>query len=172
MSFVNAEYLFELINQSKITLLGYTFKEERIKDEIISKVSHYELPEISSSFSIISYIRDSKIDSILDNKTEIPTHFLLDINNNFDRGEISSANRINNHLRRIADELVDTNFKLLITSPIYNKIGTDELNFSGGQRVLYMADFFGIIKKDSFKIMKNRYGDGGFIMTNIINRFL
>jgi hypothetical protein len=60
MSFVNAEYLFELINQSKITLLGYTFKEERIKDEIISKVSHYELPEINSSFSIISYIRDSK----------------------------------------------------------------------------------------------------------------
>ena len=52
MSFVNAEYLFELINQSKITLLGYTFKEERIKDEIISKVSHYELPEINSSFSM------------------------------------------------------------------------------------------------------------------------
>jgi hypothetical protein len=156
MSFVNAEYLFELINQSKITLLGYTFKEERIKDEIISKVSHYKLPEISSSFSIISYIRDSKIDSILDNKT--PTHFLLEINN-FDRGEISSANKINNHLRRIADELVDTNFKLLITSPLYNKIGTDELNFSGGQRVLYMADFVGIIKKDSVKIMKNRYSE-------------
>lgn len=157
MSFVNAEYLFELINQSKITLLGYTFKEERIKDEIISKVSHYELPEISSSFSIISYIRDSKIDSILDN--ELPTHFLLEINNNFDRGGISSANRINNYLRRIADELVDTNFKLLITSPIYNKIGTDELNFSSGQRILYMADFVGIIKKDSVKIMKNRYGE-------------
>ena len=25
------EYLFELINNSKISLLGYTFKEERIK---------------------------------------------------------------------------------------------------------------------------------------------
>lgn len=152
------EYLFELINQSNITLLGYTFKEERIKDEIISKVSHYELPEINSSFSMLSYIRDSKIDSILDNKTETPTHFLLDINNNFDRGEISSTNKINNALRRIADELVDTNFKLLITSPIYNKMGTDELNFKGGQTGLYMADFVGIIKQDSVKIMKNRYG--------------
>lgn len=46
------EYLFELINNSNISLLGYSYKDERIKDEIISKVSHYELPEIDSSFSM------------------------------------------------------------------------------------------------------------------------
>ena len=59
------EYLFELINNSKISLLGYTFKEERIKDELISKIPHIELQEVSSSFSILSYIRDSKIDTLL-----------------------------------------------------------------------------------------------------------
>jgi len=153
------EYLFELINKSNISLLGYTFKEERIKDEIISKVSHIELPEINSSFSMLSYIRDSKIDTILDNKTETPTHFLLDINNFMvGRGEISRANVINNALREIAMQLIDTNFKLLITCPIYNNAGNDEYNFSGGNTGLYMADFVGIIREDRVRIMKNRYG--------------
>jgi hypothetical protein len=145
------EYLFELINQSNISLLGYTFKEERIKDEIISKVSHIELPEINSSFSMLSYIRDSKIDSVLNNKTETPSHFLLDINNFMvGRGEKSRANVIKHALTRIAEELLDTNFKLLITCPIYN---------SGGNSGLYMADFVGIIREDRVRIMKNREGN-------------
>ncbi len=153
------EYLFELINQSNISLLGYTFKEERIKDEIISKVSHIELPEINSSFSMLSYIRDSKIDTILNNRTETPTHFLLDINNfMLGRGETSRVNVIKHVLTRIVEELIDTNFKLLITCPIYNKIGNDEYNFSGGITGLYMADFVGIIREDRVRIMKNREG--------------
>ena len=153
------EYLFELINQSNISLLGYTFKEERIKDEIISKVSHIELPEINSSFSMLSYIRDSKIDSVLNNKTETPSHFLLDINNFMvGRGELSRANVIKNALQRIVNELIDTNFKLLITCPIYTTAGNDEYNFSGGNTGLYMADFVGIIREDRVRIMKNREG--------------
>lgn len=153
------EYLFELINQSNISLLGYTFKQERIKDEIISKVSHYELPEINSSFSMLSYIRDCKINSILDNKTENPTHFLLDINNFMvGRGDISRANLIKKYLTKIAEELIDTNFKLLITCPIYNSIGEDEYNFIGGNTGLYIADFVGVIKQDRIRIMKLREG--------------
>ena len=153
------EYLFELINKSNISLLGYTFKEERIKDEIISQVSHIELPEINSSFSMRSYIRDCKINSILDNKTENPTHFLLDINNFMvGRGDISRANLIKKYLTKIAEELIDTNFKLLITCPIYNSIGEDEYNFIGGNTGLYIADFVGVIKQDRIRIMKLREG--------------
>jgi hypothetical protein len=140
------EYLFELINKSNISLLGYTTKEERIKDEIISKVSHIELPGINSSFSILSYIRDSKIDTILDNRKITPTHFLLDINS------------IDHSLKKIAVELIDTNFKLLITCPIYNSMGNNEYNFSGGNTGLYMADFVGIIRDSKIIIMKTRYG--------------
>lgn len=151
------EYIFELINNSNISLLGYSYKDERIKDEIISKVSHYELSEINSSFSILSYIRDSKIDSVLNNKTETPSHFLLDINNFMvGRGEFSRANVIKNSLQRISTELIDTNFKLLITCPIYNSVGNDEYNFSGGNSGLYMADFVGIIREDRVRIIKNR----------------
>jgi hypothetical protein len=153
------KYLFELINKSNISLLGYTFKEERIKDEIISKVSHIELPEINSSFSMLSYIRDSKIDSILGDDVKAPTHFLLDINNFMvGRGETSRTNVIKNSLQRIANELVDSNFKLLITCPIYTTTGNDEYNFSGGNTGLYMANFVGIIREDRVRVMKNREG--------------
>jgi hypothetical protein len=153
------EYLFELINNSKISLLGYTFKEERIKDELISRVPHIELQEVSSSFSMLSYIRDSKIDTLLNNKENI-NHFLFDINNFRvgTNGQISRSNMIQNTLKRIQKELFDTNFKLLITCPIYTQMGNDEYNFSSGQTGLYIADFVGIIKQDSIKIMKNRYG--------------
>ena len=150
------EYLFELINNSNISLLGYSYKDERIKDEIISKVSHYELPEIDSSFSMRSYIRDSKINSILDNESIKTTHYLLDISNL--RGDISRANLINNSLRRITDELIDTDYKLLITCPIYNSPieHGNEYIFSGGSKGLYIADFVGIIREDRVRIIKNR----------------
>ena len=159
------EYLFELINNSKISLLGYTFKEERIKDELISKIPHIELQEVSSSFSILSYIRDSKIDTLLNNKENI-NHFLFDINSFRvgTGGQISRSNMIQNTLKRIQQELFETNFKLLITCPIYNQMGNDEYNFSSGQTGLYIADFVGIIKEYSIKIMKNRYGSS---QTNI-----
>ena len=94
------------------------------------------------------------------NKTETPTHFLLDINNFMvGRGETSRVNVINNSLREIAMQLIDTNFKLLITCPIYNNAGNDEYNFSGGNTGLYMADFVGIIREDRVRIMKNRHGE-------------
>jgi hypothetical protein len=153
------EYLFELINNSNISLLGYSYKDERIKDEIISKVSHYELPEIDSSFSMRSYIRDSKINSILDNESIKTTHYLLDISNfMLRRGDISRANLIKNSLRRITDELIDTDYKLLITCPIYNSPieHGNEYIFSGGNYGLYIADFTGIIREDRIRIIKNK----------------
>ena len=52
------EYFFELIQQSNVSLLGYRFKQERLKDEIISKLPHLVVPEIDSSFSFKSFLRD------------------------------------------------------------------------------------------------------------------
>ena len=49
------EYFFELIQKSNISLLGYRFKQERLKDEIISKLPHLVVPEINSSFSFKSF---------------------------------------------------------------------------------------------------------------------
>ena len=49
------DYLFDLLKQSDISLLGYTFKQERLKDEIISKLPHVVNHEIYSSFYFKSF---------------------------------------------------------------------------------------------------------------------
>ena len=76
------DYLFDLLKQSDISLLGYTFKQERLKDEIISKLPHVVIPEIDSSFSFKSFLRDLKIDSILETGYSVrnPEYIVLDLN--------------------------------------------------------------------------------------------
>ena len=58
-------YFYKSIDNSDISLLGYNFKNERIKDEIISKISHYEIKKIDSSFSFKQLIRNQKLDELL-----------------------------------------------------------------------------------------------------------
>jgi hypothetical protein len=48
----NVEDLFNLINKSTITLVGYSLKNEMTKDELISNFNYVEIKEINSSFSI------------------------------------------------------------------------------------------------------------------------
>ena len=79
----NIEYFFELIQKSDISLLGYRFKQERLKDEIISKLPHLVVPEINSSFSFKSFLRDLKLQSILETSDTVnnPEYLVLDLNN-------------------------------------------------------------------------------------------
>ena len=76
------EYFFEIIQKSDISLLGYRFKQERLKDEIISKLPHLVVPEINSSFSFKSFLRDLKIKSILETGETVnnPEYLVLDLN--------------------------------------------------------------------------------------------
>ena len=79
----NTEYFFELIQKSDISLLGYRFKQERLKDEIISKLPHMVVTEIDSSFSFKSFLRDLKLKSILETGETVknPEYIVLDLNN-------------------------------------------------------------------------------------------
>ena len=64
----NIDYFFDLLKRSDVILLGYTFTQERIKNEIISKLPHLEIDTLmDSSFSFLSYLRDIKIEHILNN---------------------------------------------------------------------------------------------------------
>ena len=76
------DYLFDLLKQSDISLLGYTFKQERLKDEIISKLPHVVIPEIDSSFSFKSFLRNLKLESILETGESVknPEYIVLDLN--------------------------------------------------------------------------------------------
>ena len=59
------QHLHKLMDESIITILGYEIKNEDIKDEFISRLKHYNVGEINSSFDVKSTIRDIKLDSIL-----------------------------------------------------------------------------------------------------------
>lgn len=70
----------DCINLSNISLIGYTYMDERLKDELISNIPHKKIEVNSSSFSLKSLLRDMKIDSLLSDKIENFTHLLLDVN--------------------------------------------------------------------------------------------
>lgn len=72
------DYIYDLIDKSDVTLIGYTFKVERIKDELISKLPCFKLGEISSSFSFKAYMRDIKLGQILDD-VKYFKYIILDI---------------------------------------------------------------------------------------------
>ena len=46
------EYLHDLVGQSNFTTIGYTFQDEKLKDEFISKLPCIRYKEIDSSSSL------------------------------------------------------------------------------------------------------------------------
>jgi hypothetical protein len=74
------EDLCSLIGESTLTLIGYTFKDERIKDELISNFNYVEIKEIDSSFSFKSFLRNEKLNQVLDSDKKFD-YILLDLNN-------------------------------------------------------------------------------------------
>jgi len=139
----NINYFFETLNKSDISLLGYSFKNERIKDEIISKIPHVDIEEIDSSFSFKTYLRDEKLKYLFDGSvklnTKVPKWFVLDINNIKSR-LLSRAILIENIIENIRKDMysgtygVDGPFyKLLITCALQKTISEFDIHsFSGG----------------------------------------
>jgi hypothetical protein len=167
----NIEYFFELIQKSNVSLLGYRFKQERLKDEIISKLPHLVVPEIDSSFSFKSFLRDLKIQSILETGDSVknPEYIILDLNDNirFKSDDLGSRqNQIGNILNKIREDMYsgsDIPYKLLILTSLYSSgKNVDDVsitNFSGGSQPIYMSDVAIVMQEESMKVIKNRFDD-------------
>lgn len=119
------EYFFELIQKSNVSLLGYRFKQERLKDEIISKLPHLVVPEIDSSFSFKSYLRDLKLKSILETGDDVnnPEYLVLDLNDIvFKSGDLGGRQtQIGNILNKIREDMYsgpELPYKLLILTSL------------------------------------------------------
>lgn len=169
---LDISYFYKSIDNSDISLLGYNFKNERIKDEIISKISHYEIKEIDSSFSFRQLIRNQKLDNVLNNtpSKEI-SHLVLDLGNiKFSGNVLSRKRHIDDTIDLLRKEMYSQNpsslfkpddfpnYRLLLLSPL-NSIASKEnmFNFVGGNTTLYICDFASVIHKDSLEILKNRF---------------
>ncbi len=161
--------LFDLIKQSDFTLIGYTFKSERTKDEFISNFSHIEIDEIDSSFSFKKFERDLKIKSILDNKKN-PEYILLDLNKIVFQHYKDLGNRqkfIRSLVYNLREDMYTSNpnYKIIITCPLYksatSSYGSDVNNFIGGSGPIYTSDLALTIIDNKIKIIKNRFGNNG-----------
>jgi hypothetical protein len=175
-------YIYEMIEKSDITLIEYTFKVERIKDEFISKLPCIMVGEIDSSFSIKAFLRDIKINQVLDN-FEYFKYLVIDISDIITSGDSNISMERTKLIKSIIETIrmdmyksypkvatieFETPYKLIITSPLHKSISnTDKSfqvnNFMGGNRTMYMADFAFTINKPklfdspSIKVLKNRH---------------
>jgi hypothetical protein len=121
------DYLFDLLKKSDFSLLGYRSKQERLKDEIISKLPHMVVPEIDSSFSFKSFLRDLKLQSILEtgNTVKNPEYIVLDLNNiRFKNSVLGSRQiQIGDILNKIREDMYSGSeipYKLLILTSLYS----------------------------------------------------
>jgi hypothetical protein len=168
------DYLFDLLKKSDLSLLGYRFKQERLKDEIISKLPHMVVPEIDSSFSFKSFLRDLKLKSILETGDTVnnPEYIVLDLNNiRFKDGVLGSRQiQIGDILNNIREDMYSGSklpygskvpYKLLILTSLYssgkNIDDVNITNFSGGSQPIYMSDIAVVMQEESMKIIKNRF---------------
>jgi hypothetical protein len=161
----NIEHLYELMSQSRITTIGFTWKYEGLKDDIISQLNYIDCGEIdTSTFSLKSLVRDIKINSLLDGEKK-PEYILIDLMNlKFDISKNSHASTIQNLL---IHELFNINgenqkIKLIFTTSLYSSYVSDEdngiPNFFGGTDTLYVSDLVFTIS-DNIKIIKNRFDE-------------
>ena len=164
------DYLFDLLKKSDFSLLGYRFKQERLKDEIISKLPHRVVPEIDSSFSFKSFLRDLRLESILETgeSVDIPEYLVLDLNEiRFKSDGLGSRqNQIGTILYKIREDLYSVPekppYKLLMLTSLYssgmkNVDDVNITNFSGGSQPIYMSDVTIVMQDESMKIIKNRF---------------
>lgn len=169
------QVILDDINISKTTLIGYNAMTEQYKDELLKKISYFEITEIDSSFSVKQTIRDIKLNSIL--KTNINyTHLLIDSNvilrdlkgNN----SISSSSNYKHFIEYMNVVLDNAGIKLIITSLTSTNIVTyrdstpSDYKFKGGTSALYTATYalcFRSIKSGIYiDVIKNRNGESTY----------
>jgi len=167
----NVEDLFNLINKSTITLVGYSFKDEMTKDELISNFNYVEIKEINSSFSIKPILRDIKIQSVLD-KRKSPDFILIDTNNIlYDSEKIGSRRQsIHQLTEKLRGEVYSDigeypqkpKIKIIMTQPIHQVYeGEDIMKLTGGDSAVYASDLVVIVNNGKIKLVKNRFGIDG-----------
>ena len=159
--------IFDFMNESNLTIVGYKFQDERIKDEFISKLPHIEIFEFDSSFSVISSlkqkVRENKIDSILEGCSVSNAKFVVvDIANlkrHKDLSDIVFSKSVSMFLESLRADIYHTGYRLIVLSPINTSIagGTSATSFMGGSRTLYMADLAYAIEGKKINIVKNRF---------------
>jgi hypothetical protein len=163
------ENLYDLVGQSNFTTIGYTFQDEKLKDEFISKLPFIRYKEIDSSFSfdgsIKQKLRDIRLDSLLNDTPDIGLKFeylVLDFEEDLEKSEkneIARSIQLSGILEKLRGESIKCGIKVIFTTPTYSSLDvTPTQNLKGGSKSMYMADLVFMINSGIAKIAKNRFG--------------
>ncbi len=156
--------LYEIIGQSDLTLIGYSHKDERIKDALLSKINPLSIGRVKASFSIKQHLRDIKIDGVLSDKPFLNGKVIhIDLNDvEIDSGEGKSASLgrakiLQSFVEELREQCISFGYKAIMTSALYQTANDTPIhNFMGGSAPMYASDL--VIKlSGDLKIIKNRY---------------
>lgn len=163
----NINEFYNLLNISRISLIGYTFGDERLKDELISKIPHIRVSDFDSSFNLMSIIRDNKIESLIGDNISSFNFVVIDISDL--KFSIKTQNNMINQLsilyksiENIAFQFYDSEYKLIITSPVNKTLvsnGDIDIAYMGGNKPVYLSDVAFKLESDKIRVIKNRYDD-------------
>jgi hypothetical protein len=162
------EDLFEWIELSNLTVIGYDFRSEMIKDELMSKLPSLKLEIVDSSFSLRSEIiresRERKADALLEGKEYNQFRFAV-IDMQLFRLNMDNYGSMSRFAERIRSEAMHAGIKAIIMKPVNSDISSNTgMAITPGQ-LLYSADLVFAITADreyrtrssSISISKNRY---------------
>jgi hypothetical protein len=163
---MDTETLYELINQSDLTLIGYTHKDERIKDALLSKINPIQVGRVKASFDIKQHLRDIKIDEVLSDKPfyggKVLHIDLINVDTKYQEedGSLYRAKVLRHFVNSLREQCVSLGYKAIMTSPLYQTVSNDTQvhNFMGGSSPMYSSDLVIKFESGDLKIIKNRYG--------------
>lgn len=169
----NINKFYNLLNTSKISLIGYKFKDERLKDELLSKIPHIRVSDFDSSFNIKSLIRSSKIESLIEDNISSFNFVVIDISDlkfsiKTQNSMIIQLSILYKSIENIAFQFYDSEYKLIITSPVNKSLdsnGDDNINYMGGNKPVYLSGVVFNLEGDKIRVIKNRHGGFGDIIS-------
>ena len=163
------EDLFGWMDLSRFTVIGYDFRSEEIKDELISKLPSLKLEIVDSSFSlraeIIRETRERKSDFLLEGKEyEIPRFAVIDMT--AFRLNMDNYAQMSRFAERIRQEATEMDMPAIVIKPVNYSPGDGSDSISiGPNQLMYVADLAISITGDReyrtrssrIKVLKNRY---------------
>jgi len=162
----NVELLYDYFSKSNISVIGYTTSTEKTKDKIISKISHVIINDIDPSICFKQFIRNKRIDSLLNNLDSNYSYIVIDLDEiTWNSSRLSISELIHNFLIDVANSILNTNYKLIITSHLIRDIHSNTTTFRS-YSVLLLSNFFCVIENDYIRVIKNGYSSEKIISLN------
>ena len=168
------EDLFGWMDLSRFTVIGYDFRSEMIKDELMSKLPSLKLEIVDSSFSLRSEIiretRERKSDFLLEGKEyDIPRFAVIDMT--AFRLNMDNYAQMSSFAESIRQEATEMDMPAIVIKPVNSSPGDgSDIISIGPNQLMYVADlaisitgdreyipFHKKTRSSRIKILKNRY---------------